>query len=203
MLKGTEGNSRFKKKLPSKNRLRFFLLFVFISFSFWLSTKLSNSYTVEQTFNIEWINIPEGVIIPNNDQKLNTSITASGIEIILYRLFNDILKIDINQADFGREIFELNVENQKFFILQQLYNNTSLNQISPSTFKIKYSRLNEKKLPVFPRTKINLRAGYLTDYGVISKPDSVIIRGPKVLLDSIYFVFLVKKNALCRNRIVV
>ena len=188
MIKGTEGNSRFKKKLPSKNRLRFFLLFVFISFSFWLSTKLSNSYTVEQTFNIEWINIPEGVIIPNNDQKLNTSITASGIEILLYRLFNDILKIDINQADFGREIFELNVENQKFFILQQLYNNTSLNLINPSSFKIKYSRLNEKKLPVFPRTKINLRAGYLTDYGVISKPDSVIIRGPKVLLDSIYFV---------------
>ena len=188
MLKEIEGNKRFKKRLPSKNRLRFFLFFVFISFSFWLSTKLSNSYTVEQTFNIEWINIPEGVIIPNNDQKLNTSITASGIEIILYRLFNDILKIDINQADFGREIFELNVENQKFFILQQLYNNTSLNQINPSSFKIKYSRLNEKKLPVFPRTKINLRAGYLIDYGVISKPDSVIIRGPKVLLDSIYFV---------------
>ena len=81
-----------------------------------MSTKLSNSYTVEQTFNIEWINIPEGVIIPDNNQKLNTSITASGIEIILYRLFDDILKIDLNQADFGREIFELNVENQKFFI---------------------------------------------------------------------------------------
>ena len=187
MLKGTEGNSRFKKKLPSKNRLRFFLFFVFISFSFWLSTKLSNSYTVEQTFNIEWINIPEGVIITENNQKLNTSITASGIEIILYRLFDDILKIDLNQADFGLEIFELNVENQKFFILQQLYNNTSLNLINPSSIKIKFSRLSEKILPIFPRTKINLRAGYLIDYGVIVKPDCVIIRGPKMLLDSIYF----------------
>ena len=26
-----------------------------------------------------------------------------------------MLKIDLNQAEFGLEIFELNVENQKFF----------------------------------------------------------------------------------------
>ena len=86
----------------------------------------------------------EGVIIPDNDLKLNTSITASGVEIILYRLFDGILKIDLNQAEFGTEIFELNVENQKFFIRQQLYNNTSLNQTNPSSFKIKFSRLSEK-----------------------------------------------------------
>ena len=187
MLKEIEGNKRFKKRLPSKKRFRFFLFFVFISFSFWLSTKLSNSYTVEQAFNIEWINIPEGVIIPDNDLKLNTSITASGVEIILYRLFDGMLKIDLNQAEFAPETFELNVENQKFFIRQQLYNNTSLNQTNPSSFKIKFSRLSEKKLPVFPQTKINLRAGYLIDYAVISKPDCIIVRGPKTLLDSINF----------------
>ena len=49
MLKKIEGNKRFKKRFPSKNRLHFFLFFVFISFSFWISTKLSNSYTIEQT----------------------------------------------------------------------------------------------------------------------------------------------------------
>ena len=107
MLKRIEGNKRYKKGLPSKNRLRFFLFFVFISFSFWISTKLSNSYKVQQTFNIEWINIPEGVIISENNRELNVSIKASGIEIILYRLFYNIIKIDLNQADFGREIFEL------------------------------------------------------------------------------------------------
>ena len=187
MLKRIEGNKRYKKRLPSKNRLRFFLFFIFISFSFWISTKLSNSYKVQQTFNIEWINIPEGVIISENNHKLNVSIKASGIEIILYRLFYNILKIDLNQADFGREIFELNTENQKFFIQKQLYNNTSLNLISPSFFKIKFSRLSEKKLPVFPRTKINLRAGYLIDSNIITKPDCVIVRGPKILLDSIFF----------------
>ena len=100
MLKKIEGNKRFKKRFPSKNRLHFFLFFVFISFSFWISTKLSNSYTIEQIFNIEWINIPESIVISENNKKLNTSITASGVEIILYRLFNNNLKIDLIQANF-------------------------------------------------------------------------------------------------------
>lgn len=194
MLKKIEGNKRLKKRLPSKNRLHFFLFFVFISFSFWISTKLSNSYTIEQIFNIEWINIPESIVISENNKKLNTSITASGVEIILYRLFDNDLKIDLTQANFELDYLSLNLENQKFLIQQQLYSNTLLNQITPSLVKIKFSRLSEKKIPVIPKTRINLRAGYLTDSNVISKPDCIIVRGPKILLDSIYYAETIAYN---------
>ena len=194
MLKKIEGNKRLKKRFPSKNRLHFFLFFVFISFSFWISTKLSNSYTIEQIFNIEWINIPEGIVISENNKKLNTSITASGVEIILYRLFNNNLKIDLIQANFELDYLSLNLENQKFLIQQQLYSNTLLNQFTPSLVKIKFSRLSEKKIPIIPKTRINLRAGYLTDSNVISKPDCIIVRGPKILLDSIYYAETIAYN---------
>ena len=194
MLKKIEGNKRFKKRFPSKNRLHFFLFFVFISFSFWIITKLSNSYTIEQIFNIEWINIPESIVISENNKKLNTSITASGVEIILYRLFNNNLKIDLIQANFELDYLSLNLENQKFLIQQQLYSNTLLNQITPSLVKIKFSRLSEKKIPIIPKTRINLRAGYLTDSNVISKPDCIIVRGPKILLDSIYYAETITYN---------
>ena len=194
MLKKIEGNKRLKKRLPSKNRLHFFLFFVFISFSFWISTKLSNSYTIEQIFNIEWINIPERIVISENNKKLNTSITASGVEIILYRLFDNDLKIDLTQANFELDYLSLNLENQKFLIQQQLYSNTLLNQFTPSLVKIKFSRLSEKKIPVIPKTRINLRAGYLTDSNVISKPDCIIVRGPKILLDSIYYAETIAYN---------
>ena len=194
MLKKIEGNKRFKKRFPSKNRLHFFLFFVFISFSFWISTKLSNSYTIEQIFNIEWINIPESIVISENNKKLNTSITASGVEIILYRLFNNNLKIDLIQANFELDYISLNLENQKFLIQQQLYSNTLLNQITPSLVKIKFSRLSEKKIPIIPKTRINLRAGYLADSNFISKPDCIIVRGPKILLDSIYYAETITYN---------
>lgn len=194
MLKKIEGNKRLKKRFPSRNRLHFFLFFVFISFSFWISTKLSNSYTIEQIFNIEWINIPERIVISENNKKLNTSITASGVEIILYRLFNNNLKIDLIQANFELDYLSLNLENQKFLIQQQLYSNTLLNQFTPSLVKIKFSRLSEKKIPIIPKTRINLRAGYLTDSNVISKPDCIIVRGPKILLDSIYYAETIAYN---------
>tara|TARA_B100000963_G_scaffold319223_1_gene300906 strand:- start:13175 stop:14137 length:963 start_codon:yes stop_codon:yes gene_type:complete len=194
MLKKIEGNERLKKRLPSKNRLHFFLFFVFISFSFWISTKLSNSYTIEQIFNIEWINIPDSIVISDNNLKLNTSITASGVEIILYRLFNNNLKIDLIQANFELDFLSINLANQKFLIQQQLYSNTLLNQITPSLVKIKFSRLSEKKIPIIPKTRINLRAGYLTDSNAISKPDCILVRGPKILLDSIYYAETVAYN---------
>ena len=194
MLKKIEGNKRLKKRFPSRNRLHFFLFFVFISFSFWISTKLSNSYTIEQIFNIEWINIPESIVISENNKKLNTTITASGVEIILYRLFNNNLKIDLIQANFELDYLSLNLENQKFLIQQQLYSNTLLNQFTPSLVKIKFSRLSEKKIPIIPKTRINLRAGYLIDSNVISKPDCIIVRGPKILLDSIYYAETIAYN---------
>ena len=71
----------FLEKLPSRGRLRFFLFFVFISFFFWTSTKLSKTYTLEQSFSINWNDIPEGIIISDKEYKLNTSIKASGIDI--------------------------------------------------------------------------------------------------------------------------
>ena len=35
------------KEFPSRGRFQFFLLFVLLSFSFWVSTKLSNTYQVD------------------------------------------------------------------------------------------------------------------------------------------------------------
>ena len=67
----------FLKKMPSKGRFRFFLLFVFVSFFFWISTKLSNTYTIEQTFSINWIDIPPGIIITDKLYRLNATIKAS------------------------------------------------------------------------------------------------------------------------------
>ena len=64
----------FLEKLPSRGRLRFFLFFVLISFFFWTSTKLSKTYTLEQSFSINWNDIPEGIIISDKEYKLNTSI---------------------------------------------------------------------------------------------------------------------------------
>ena len=101
MLNNVKNIEVLLEKLPSKVRLRFFLFFVFVSFSFWTSTKLSKIYTLEQTFSINWNDVPEGVIISEKEYKLNASIKTSGIEVLFYRLFMDELNISLKEAKFG------------------------------------------------------------------------------------------------------
>ena len=174
------------ERLPSKGRLRFFLFFVFISFFFWISTKLSNTYTIEQSFSINWNDVPEGIIISDKEYKLNTSIKASGIELIFYRLFLNELNVSLKEAKFNSAKGTVNTERQRFFVEQQLFNNTILNQISPVSLEFEYSNLEKKNVPIIPKIEFNLRPGYLLDKPLLSIPDSIIISGPKILLDSIH-----------------
>ena len=175
----------FLEKLPSRGRLRFFLFFVFISFFFWISTKLSNTYTLEQSFSINWNDIPEGIIISDKEYKLNTSIKASGIEVMFYRLFLNELNISLKEAKFSLTKGIVDTERQHFFVEKQLFNNTILNQISPVSLEFEYSNLDKKIVPIIPKIKFSLRPGFLLDKPLLSIPDSILISGPKTLLDSI------------------
>ncbi len=188
MSEKKEGMKTFINRLPSKGRFRFFLLFVFVSFLFWISTKLSNTYTLEQTFNVVWSNIPDDIVMLDNPHKINASVTASGIEILIYRLFKSKINISLINADFSSSIGKVNIRNQKFLMQQQLFENTLINQINPISFNIYYSRLDEKMILVVPKAQINLRAGYLRNEPLSSLPDSISVIGPKSILDSLKYI---------------
>jgi hypothetical protein len=171
--------------LPSKGRFQFFLFFVLLSFTFWVSTKLSNTYTLDQPFSINWINVPEGIIIHSNNKQIKASITASGIDILIYRLINKSLNISLEQGKFDSKIGEVNIENQQFLIQNQFFGNTKLNFITPTSLDFDFSILDNKVVAVVPNVKINLRAGYLSDSPIKILPDSILVRGPKSILDTL------------------
>ena len=171
--------------LPSKGRFQFFLFFVLLSFTFWISTKLSNTYTVDQSFSINWINVPEGIIPHSNNKEINASITASGIDILIYRLINKSLNISLEQGKFDSRIGGVSIENQQFSIQNQFFGNTKLNFISPKSLDFNFSILDNKVVAIIPNIQINFRAGYLSDAPMKIVPDSILVRGPKSILDTL------------------
>ena len=176
---------RFFGTLPSKGRFQFFLFFVLLSFTFWISTKLSNTYTVDQSFSINWVDVPEGIIIHSNNREIKASITASGIDILIYRLINKSLNISLEQGKFDSKIGDVSIENQQFSIQNQFFGNTKLNFIIPKSLDFNFSILDEKVIAVIPNVQINLRAGYLSDAPIKIIPDSILVRGPKSILDTL------------------
>ena len=176
---------RFFGILPSKGRFQFFLFFILLSFTFWISTKLSNTYTVDQSFSINWVDVPEGIIIHSNNREIKASITASGIDILIYRLINKSLNISLEQGKFDSKIGDVSIENQQFSIQNQFFGNTKLNFIIPKSLDFNFSILDEKVIAVIPNVQINLRAGYLSDAPIKIIPDSILVRGPKSILDTL------------------
>ena len=185
MFNNPKGLESFLEVLPSKGRFLFFLFFLLLSFTFWTSTKLSNTYTVEESFSIIWTNIPNGIIPSSENQQINVSISASGIEILIYRLINKSINISLSQADFSREKGLIDLRGQEFFIQKQFFENTKLNILNPLFLEFKFSRLEEKVFTVVPQIEINLRAGYLIDSSLKVTPDSILVRGPKSILDTL------------------
>ena len=185
MFNNPKGLESFLEVLPSKGRFRFFLFFLLLSFTFWTSTKLSNTYIVEESFSIIWINIPNGIIPSSENQQINVSISASGIEILMYRLINKSINISLSQADFSREKGQVDLRGQEFFIQKQFFENTKVNILDPLFLEFKFSRLEEKMYIVVPQIEINLRAGYLIDSSLKVIPDSILVRGPKSILDTL------------------
>ena len=176
---------RFFGILPSKGRFRFFLFFVLLSFTFWISTKLSNTYTLDQSFSINWIDVPEGIILHSNNKQIKASITASGIDILIYRLINKSLNISLERGKFDSKIGDVSIENQQFSIQNQFFGNTKLNFITPKSLDFDFSILDDKVVAVLPNVQINLRAGYLSDTPIKILPDSILVRGPKSILDTL------------------
>ena len=104
---------------------------------------------------------------------------------MFYRLFLNELNISLKEAKFSSTKGIVDTERQHFFVEKQLFNNTILNQISPVSLEFEYSNLDKKIVPIIPKIKFSLRPGFLLDKPLLSIPDSILISGPKRLLDSI------------------
>ena len=176
------------RQLPTKDRFKFFFLFILLSFIFWFSTKLSNTYQIEQSFSIHWNNIPKGIVLNHDSSELGLSITASGIEILWYRLFKNKINLVINKNIFiGKEAL-VSIDNERFNIQQQLFDNTILNQITTPVIKITYARLGVKKVKITSDPILKFRAGYLSDSPLTISPDSLLVRGSQDVLDTLTIV---------------
>lgn len=173
------------KKLPNKSRFQFFLFFVLLSLTLWTSTKLSKVYQVEQSFTIIWEEIPKGIILNAEPTEVQLSLSASGMEILWYRLFKSKLKISLEGVEFSDEDRVFNYEARYFDLQQQLLGETQLNQITPSLIPIQYSKITSKKLPVVPSIAIDFRPGYLAVDRFKVAPDSILVYGAQIILDSL------------------
>lgn len=148
-------------RFPQKKRLRFFSFFFALSFLFWIITKLSNTYNSSVEFAVNFVDIPELIVLDQHfETKIKADITASGFELLIYHFFKNKINVSIQNADYSSDLAKVDLMGQKFNLQQQLYQNATLNLISPPHLTFSFGELKRKKIPVIPPEKVNFKPGY-------------------------------------------
>ena len=198
MTKMDQSFENLQIKFPEKKKFRIFFLFVFLSFIFWVITKLSNTYNSEILFKVTLTEIPD-LILPKPAQELSftADVSASGFQLLLYHFVNNEINISIQNGDYSSELAQVDLFDQRFMIQQQLYQSSIVNQFQPDILSFAYDQLKRKKVPVLPMMEIDFKPGYERVEDWTITPDSIWVVGPTDLINPLNFYptkFVQKQN---------
>ncbi len=176
-----------------KKAFTFFLCLIF-SFIAWLFIKLSMEASTLVPVKVDVSNIPENLIFTGqSDSTFIFTIETTGIRILTNRTFR---RKNLLEADFASIQRVRDQENQFFFTASQaevrfsVQNDISRASLSahPDTIFFRAKNAFVKKVPVIVDKQIDYRPGFrMYDFPEIS-PDSVYVRGPIDLKDSVDFI---------------
>ncbi len=186
MARSNQVLDNFQIKFPEKKKFRFFFLFVILSFTFWIITKLSNTYDSSISFGITLTDVPD-YIVPKNlgSLQLNADLTGSGFQLLLHKFINNEIIISIKDGDFSSDLAHVDLLDQQFTVQQQLFQNTVVKQLKESSLTFEFDRLIRKKVPIFPIIDIDYKLGYERAEDWRIKPDSVWVAGPLNIMDTL------------------
>ncbi len=193
------------------DRLVFFIC-ILIAAIFWLLIKLSDIYTVENSFNLTYDNEPSGLRVTNLiDSTLDLNLTARGFAILKLNLFNDMENLDINLENYTVEP----KDNSRYAIYTQELTSKLAEIVGVSENNIQFSKAmlafemettQEKIVSVVPNYSLSFVSQFDLYKRVISDPEFVTVYGPQSILDTLTSIFtekLVLENVMSNHEVIV
>lgn len=179
-------NNSIVRKLKNK-KFNLFLFFLLLAILFSLLTKFSKDYN--QTLNLEVAieNIPEGLVILENENNLiEVNISTYGFKLISYYFVRPIIKIDATELQRSDSSLLWTRQDGFSKVAAQFDSNVKINAIKPDSLFFEFDRNAIKKVPVVIDLELNFKAGYDAMFEVKPNPDSVNLIGPQAILDTIH-----------------
>lgn len=189
----------FTKRLASllskpngKQNLVIFLLCLFCSASFWLFIKLSRDERITFVQPLTIINIPsENVLSDLSHSAVRFTVQAPGIRLLLTQFFysSDTLKFDAAQMGYA----ERNGELWHYMSANDIRRNLArlplvegaIVSVAPDTLFARFLFASEKKVPVLFAGSLSFAAMFGQKDSLRLYPDSVMVRGPGHIVDTL------------------
>ena len=201
----TKKNNRIgKKEYKFRQKLLTFLFFLVLAFVFWLLNALNHDYSTNIRFPIKYIyslsdkemtnRIPDEIVLnvsAHGYTLLRNQITARN-NPILFRV------ISLNFTEISRDSgkYLLLTRTLHETIQRQLGDQVTLNYISPDSLIYYFSPVIKKKIAIRPNIEVEFEKQFMQGGDIILQPDSTIVTGPAVIIDTLKQVNTVYKKVL-------
>ncbi len=169
-----------------KRKVKLFFVFLLCSFSAWFVSNLSESYTSNATFDLNFIGVPEDkMLMSASKEKIDVKLEAVGFQFLRFNFNNKIVNIDLSkvQKQSGKYLIVPNQYQKQ--IEKQLSSSMRLLQIVDDTIFFDFEEVTTKELFVEPIIELNLEQNYLLDGLVEVEPSTISITGPTNEIDDI------------------
>lgn len=198
--------------LKKKHDFFIFLIFLFVSTTFWFLNALRNNYVANFSFPVQFVNVPDNEIVVGTDKQfIQLKVKGTGFSILRQYLSNsfssptyDVSKLRRVKLNGANNAFLISREQRKHFS-GQLFMGMELVEISPDTVFVEIQKFEKRKVPVKFNGRLKFEKQFLLSGDVSFDPDSVEVSGPKNIVDTLssvltkYFIYEKVRDSLVRN----
>ncbi|HZJ74324.1 MAG TPA: hypothetical protein VFC87_05925 [Perlabentimonas sp.] len=185
-----------KQKTRLKTRLAIFGFFFVVASILWYLNKLTYEYPSEISFPLKVQNMPSGKVLVGDPPKhIPLQVRGFGYVLLRYRLGAALspIYVDLEQA----LLMPYKNSDTKHFLLTSTLRNVIANQlqgdlqlgaIGIDTLHFEFTKMVQKKVGVKLDLTYTLERQHLLASPITLSPDSIVISGPKTLIDTINFI---------------
>lgn len=172
------------KRSNDKRKINIFLIFLLCSFLAWLVSRLSETYVDQTTFDMEYINVPDSLLLADSSFKnIDVRLKASGFQFLGFNYNRKKIKIDLSAMGNNQAVYYVTPLVFKKQIESQLSTSMTLLEIDKDTLFLDFYKLVLKDVPISPNISLHPAQNYLVDGRLDIEPSMVLLTGPRKELD--------------------
>lgn len=171
-----------------------FSFFLFLAFVFWYLNSLQKDVEYNIKYPVRYVNLPQGRVLEEDlPSKLDLYLKGPGYAIVKLKLSGnrspvvlDISSINYRRVPGSRTLNYYIITSGLIPKLKnQLRAECEISSIKPDTLYFKFDRLVSKQVKIVADVEVTTERQYLVKGNIVVDPDTVTIRGPKRILDTI------------------
>ncbi len=189
-----------KQKAERKNQrsVLTFLVFLTLSTAAWFLVKLSENYTTQTTFKVQFAEVPSDKWISSGEQSVKMSLNIDGFHTLRYKMLREasrVVTIPLNEVPYRLENGNAYAFSSQY-VVEQVAERLDINaaDITANDAMVYFTMdaLKSKVVPIIFNSDIKTQRQYGL-YGIPTiDPASVTIYGPEEVIDTVMAVRTMK-----------